>query len=267
MIEGVAGLTFTEAELRDDRRLEAQAMGYKFIELELNPQHVREAQEEVRLTGVEEIDVFNDGRLPSGLPRRRSIIQGGFLKFRLDPNQLKWIAWMVDTEHNRSFLVSHYNDPKEDWAGDKFVIRDPQIKANIEQRYQKKRAEAKTNIIEMLKTNSPESRAKAMLLASRFRYNINNMEQDAVKPHEEMKELKKIKLDDINLEEENQKLKEQLSKLKIKKKPKRRTARRTNRRGRKKEVVNADNQAHGNNVAEGSGRLEPDGGPGDSAGS
>lgn len=265
MIEGLAGLYFTETETRDDRRLLAQELGYKFIDLELNGAHIKEAQPEVRIYGVEDVDVFADGIRQDGLPNVRGVVGGRQLVFKLDTGRFKWMAGLLDTEYNREWLLSHYNDPKEDWAGDMFKIVDDAVRADIEGRYQKKRDEAIKKIPKLL----PDERAEAVKLASRFRLSINKIEKGEkdvdVKPAVKTEEPVIERTEEFvpAQDEKNKQLMEQIKELKAQLKSKKR--RRAKRRAPQRRL-NADDKTNDNNAGTGGERLEQDGGQGDPAG-
>jgi len=135
-----AGLFQADEDINDDGVLEAQSQGHVYIDLELNPKHVRggRLEPEVRFSGVMIAKVFEDGIDDSGLPKVVTKIKGDAIKFLLYPHERKWKGKLLDHPYNRKFLRSHMGDPNEydenhGWIpGDKFKIVDEGIRKEVE---------------------------------------------------------------------------------------------------------------------------------------
>lgn len=92
-------------QMRDSARKSAIFSGdHKFIWLTLINDRYQ------RITGVEVVDAmpYIDERA-GGITRFNLHVRGGDIKFNFDPSKNSFVYPMLDSNHNRAFLASHYH--------------------------------------------------------------------------------------------------------------------------------------------------------------
>jgi hypothetical protein len=98
----------------EELRYEAQAQGYTFLKIRLNPRMVR--NKDMRLAGVKVARGFASGEKPDGTRKIDFLVTGGLLQFQFDRVARTWMAYLLDDKdrgafsdkgYNRDFLASH----------------------------------------------------------------------------------------------------------------------------------------------------------------
>ena len=124
-----------ERDLIEDNRFEAESLGFKFIELKLNPKHVRGMQEVIQFQGALSATVYPDGYdNQTGMNKSMVKIKSDPLIFKFIKQRRAWIGYLLDDDqpgelerkrtpeqiekniiakkmenvsHNRNFLATH----------------------------------------------------------------------------------------------------------------------------------------------------------------
>lgn len=118
----------------NDAILAAQAEGYKYIKIYLNP--VAKLQQP-RFAGVLQVQTYENGTDENNMVKYDFVVDGkGYLDFQFDRRTRKMTAYLLDDDkkgtvsakgYNRDFLASHY-------ASNYFIIPDDEIAENVRRR-------------------------------------------------------------------------------------------------------------------------------------